>query len=879
MRPYYRSGHVYTTRASLATSFHILAAGSGVDPSSTMPERPLHPPRPSHPPGPTFLNYTPDGLRLNVGGASNFARSYVVGDDGEPDLLTETHEDTLAVASGNDFVALGCEDGTVTVYAVPSGDVQGMVLRFTLPVRDIILLKGEEWLAAASDEVEVKIVKRSNTEETLTLSEHPKPIKHLSCSPDGKYLAASCTDGKIYIYDVSSLPSQPTLYRTIDGVARQLETSQPATSKAVWHPDGRAFACATAARDIQIVSVADGASQRVFKEGHSGDITALAWSPNGALLASAGADDQLVIWETKTQQPIRKHNYEKILAFEFHPRGENLVSWTSSWGECSIQPNFFQDEAHLKLLRGPKVRSPFFHDPLDEQPLVNGQARKRRAATPDSLDELLGDAPEDDGADLDDWIEDDDNAGYTNGVNGNGKRANGHLDLPLAKRTRYGAFSPHQHEPFQPSSTPWRGNRRYLCLNLLGFVWTVDHDTHRTITVEFFDREMHRDFHFTDYFGYDKACLTDHGSLFSSAAKDDQGGVVFYRPHETWVARSDAANGSRIQLPQGEEATSIALGKRYVVAVTNTGYVRVWTLFGTPVRVWRLKNGPAVTCASWGDYVLIVGNGSVGNDGRTKLVYSLEDLRNDEALQSEDVVAMSEIDEDGEGEWGLQTVFWSDEGDPCIYDKQGVLLTLMHWRTPGQAKWVPLLDTRRLERLRDGKKEERYWPVAVAGERFHCVILKGGETSPYFPRPLLTEFEFEVPVGRIMEEGAQDEDGNESNAKAGSRLEESFVRSTLLLDLLRDGVDAQGDSASHSLRTEVARRELEVDKVLLQLLAVECREGEERGMKALEVVKLMRDRTGRMLEAAGKVAQRWGQDVLEEKVREVAERRVGGVEE
>lgn len=744
-----------------------------------------------------------------------------------------------------------------------------------------VVLCSRDGVLTDRSEVEVKIVNRRNTEEILTLNDHPKPIKHLSRSPDSKYLAASCTNGQIYLYDVSSLPEQPTLFRTIDGVARQLETSQAATSKAVWHPDGRAFACATAARDIQVVSVADGAFQRTFSGGHGGDITSLAWSPNGALLASSGADDTLLIWNTRTQEVIRKNKYEKVLAIEFHPH-ENLVSWTNSWGECSIQPKFLKDDDHIKLLQGSKVRAPFFHDPLDEQSTtngVNGHARKRRAGTPDSLDQLLGDAPDDDGADLDDWIEDDDNAGYANGVNVNGKRTNGHLDLPLAKRSRYGTFSPQQHPVFQPSSTPWRGNRRYLCLNLLGFVWTVDHDTHRTVTVEFFDREMHRDFHFTDYFEYDKACLTDHGALFSSAVKDGEGGVVFYRPHETWVARSDGANGSRIQLPKGEEATSIALGKRHVVAITNAGYVRVWTLFGTPVRVWRVKNGPAVTCASWGDFVLIVGNGPVGGDGRSKLMYSIEDLRNDEALQSEDIVALDDIDDGSDDERGLQNVFWSDEGDPCIYDRQGVLLTLMHWRAPGQAKWVPLLDTRRLERLRDGKKEERYWPVAVAGERFHCVILKGGETSPYFPRPLLTEFEFEVPVGRIVDVSTQDEDGNESTAKTSWQLEESFVRSTLLLELLRDAVDAQGDTAGHSQRTELARREVEVDKVLLQLLAVECREGEERGMKALEVVKLMKDRTGRMLEAAGKVAQRWGQDVLEEKVREVAERRVGGVEE
>jgi chromosome transmission fidelity protein 4 len=48
----------------------------------------------------------------------------------------------------------------------------------------------------------------------------------------------------------------------------------------------------------------------------------------------------------------------------------------------------------------------------------------------------------------------------------------------------------------------------FLGLNLTGAVWTVDQETHHTVTVEFYDRELHRDFHFTDPYQYDKACLS-----------------------------------------------------------------------------------------------------------------------------------------------------------------------------------------------------------------------------------------------------------------------------------------------------------------------------------------------------------------------------------
>ncbi len=261
-----------------------------------------------------------------------------------------------------------------------------------------------------------------------------------------------------------------------------------------------------------------------------------------------------------------------------------------------------------------------------------------------------------------------------------------------------------------------------------------------------------------------------------------------------------------------------------------------------------------------------MGNGPIGGDGSTKLLYTIENVKRDEIYQSEDIVALTDGAE-------LKSVFFSDTGDPCMYDSTGVLLILQHWRTPGQAHWVPILDTKLMERLASGRKEETYWPVAVAQDKFHCIILKGGDQYPYFPKPLLTEFDFKIPWSTSMPR----EDSEGAAANDGPRLEESFVRSSLMLSLLED--TASATTATHSQRAELTRREVEVDKMLLQLLNVECREGEERGMKALEIVGLMKDRSGKMIEAASKVAGRYGRTVLQEKVSELAEKRLMGIED
>ena len=141
----------------------------------------------------------------------------------------------------------------------------------------------------------------------LYLRDMPKPTNHLSFDPSGTYITASCTDGIVYLYRLSK--EEPELIRKIDGLILSLETESDKSSKVIWHPDGRAFAAPTATRDIQVVSYSDGERQRTFTNGHLGNVTALAWSPNGALLLTSGMDKQILLWETKTQKVLSRWDY------------------------------------------------------------------------------------------------------------------------------------------------------------------------------------------------------------------------------------------------------------------------------------------------------------------------------------------------------------------------------------------------------------------------------------------------------------------------------------------------------------------------------------------------------------------------------------------
>ncbi|KAM3531108.1 hypothetical protein MY4038_004604 [Beauveria bassiana] len=882
---------------------------------STLAPRPR--PRPAHTQGTTRCAYTPDGTRLVTVGSNNTIRLYTTGSDGEPTNIDDCQEQNIAVAASKTSFVVGSEDGTVSLFSLETASFEKFLLRTSLPVRDVALTPGAgTWCAVTSDELTVKIVNTQDISQVRHLREHGRPARHVAFDPKASLVAVSGTDGIVYIYSLTA--EEPELIRKIDGVIGALESDGTASSKAAWHPDGRAFAVPTPTRDIQVISKNDWEKQRCFENGHMGDITALAWSPNGAMLASAAKDGKILVWDTKTQAVLQRYNFSNVIDLCWHPR-KNILSFTTTDGEVYIYPDFLSDQFAPLLKLNPQP-APFIHDPLSEisgnrqaLPVFNGQKAhdlptRRRRDSLGSLDSFLRAGDGFGNADDDDFVVDDDNAGYAPGFLKRGREGDEDTYNGRSRKRRH-LPEPTYHESFQPGSTPWQGNRKYLCLNLVGFVWTIDQDAHHTVTVEFYDHELQRDFHFTDTFRYDKACLNDRGSLFACPPRgDDQPACIYYRPHESWTQRLDW----RTELPRGEIITAMSLSDSFVTVTTDASYVRVYTLFGVPYRVYRPKSTPMVTCASWRDYVLTVGNGPIGPDGAARLLYTIENVKRDEICQNEDTLALPPGAT-------LKSVFFSDNGDPCIYDSTGTLLTLLHWRQPSRACWVPLLDTRLLPRLASGRKHETYFPIAVADDKFHCIILKGGDKYPYFPRPLLSEFDFSVPLtsppkikeakskkkkkqlhedgedlGIDVEEDASDEEmqeGDDNNNNSNNndddgdmvvveelsetkKLEQAFVLRGVQAAQAQDVLDAT--TGGHAQRSVLARLELEMDKTLLQLLAVECREGEERGMRALEIVRLMRDRTGRMVEAAGKVAERYGRAILGDKIREVGERRVAG---
>lgn len=132
--------------------------------------------------------------------------------------------------------------------------------------------------------------------------------------------------------------------------------------------------------------------------------------------------------------------------------------------------------------------------------------------------------------------------------------------------------------------------------------------------------------------------------------------------------------------------------------------------------------------------------------------------------------------------------------------------------------------------------------------------MQGEEKDPYFPRPLFSEVEFTIPC--------HPKPITDAGSMSQPTLEERHLRLSILHSLLEDSVSQRSTTQE---RMELSRRETEIDRALLPLIQLACKE--EKGSKALELVKLLRKKAS--LDYAGKIAVKYGLKSLTDKIGEI----------
>ncbi len=203
-----------------------------------------------------------------------------------------------------------------------------------------------DWLASASGDGTVRVWDIRTRREIAVLTGHEYSVQAVAIAPDGLRLASGGADGTARLWTLR------------DGVEIASLGHRAAARALLFASDGRWLitACDTE------VKIWDALRQRQIASflGHVKTIDALALSPDGHTLASAGADDAIHLWDliSKTEQSLLRLPGHAPTSLAYLPTCD-LISGGRDGRLCRWRPGFPDPvqviEAHAEAIRAVAV--------------------------------------------------------------------------------------------------------------------------------------------------------------------------------------------------------------------------------------------------------------------------------------------------------------------------------------------------------------------------------------------------------------------------------------------------------------------------------------------------------------------------------------------
>jgi WD40 repeat protein/uncharacterized caspase-like protein len=322
--------------------------------------------------------FSHDGKKLASGSWDDTAKVWEVASGQELSTLTghSTSADRVAFSPDGKTFAAGSHGGTAKLWDIASGQELLTLTGHSDGVLSVAFSPDQRILSSGGEDGTIKLWNTASGQELRTLSEHFQTVETVAFSPDGHTLALGSHDATIRLWDVASgrelrkLSSNSGWVETVAFCSddKTLASASRYGTVKLWDvasgqalhtltlpfstgytfafsPDCKALASAfsnlsmlpaSPDKTIKLWDVAGGNELHTLS-GHSGEVGAVAFSPDGKTLASTSSDG-IKLWDVASGNELltlSEHSGEAG-TIAFSPDGRTLAwgidSTVGLWG-------------------------------------------------------------------------------------------------------------------------------------------------------------------------------------------------------------------------------------------------------------------------------------------------------------------------------------------------------------------------------------------------------------------------------------------------------------------------------------------------------------------------------------------------------------------
>jgi WD40 repeat protein len=243
------------------------------------------------------IAFSPDGRWLVSTGHDRSIRVWSIAEGREARASTLATYATAIDVSTSGLVAVGAQDGRIAIEELATGSAQ-RAWRADFPVNTLAFSPDGTRLVTGGPVT----LWDASTGSRIKTPQLPGGVHAIAFSPDGALVASAHWRGVAHVWTIATdtiRALDAPMPMRVPGPAGTEEVQARLPLAAIaFSPDGTSIATAGADKHLRIWNVG---TSRVMRDltGHLMSVVGLSWSPDGRLLASASLDGTIGIWTTR----------------------------------------------------------------------------------------------------------------------------------------------------------------------------------------------------------------------------------------------------------------------------------------------------------------------------------------------------------------------------------------------------------------------------------------------------------------------------------------------------------------------------------------------------------------------------------------------------